>query len=227
MAFRSAAGFLRRRQRYRPWYGRSGPTPEAVTRRMTQEPPPCSCRLGLAAAPRALLQVNGFEASHYCSAMWRLEVCRNRKHRPRAQRPGAMSPINCGRAFQSSPRSWIKPKPMSSPSWLSPKPIGRNCIQPSARTPEQGGQTARRRRRHLSQRGLHHAPGRSHPARAKRRMAIAASLYDSGDYDHIGRRTHHRPNHHRRLITRRGDRPQIHTTLTHVIQPLARPLPCL
>jgi putative transposase len=48
-------------------------------------------------------------------------------------------------------------------------------------TPQQGGQAAHRRRRHPSQPGRHHPPGRRHPARAERRVGRLPKIHDTGN----------------------------------------------
>ena len=74
---------------------------------------------------------------------------------------------------------------------------------------------------HLPERSQHHQARRRHPHGAERRVAVAAPLPDPGDNHRPRRRSGRRltQRSHKSCLTRRPeDRPQIHTTLTDVIQ---------
>ena len=64
-----------------------------------------------------------------------------------------------------------------------PRALAEVAFDKPHRASEQGGQTPRRCRRHLPQRGLDQAARRHGPARTKRRVAIATSLHEPGDHE--------------------------------------------
>ncbi len=64
---------------------------------------------------------------------------------------------------------------------LSQGPQNQNPFDQPPGAPQQGGQAAHQRRRHLSQPGRHHPPGRRHPARAERRVGRLPQIHDTGN----------------------------------------------
>ncbi len=96
---------------------------------------------------------------------------------------GARSPTSCGPSCPSSPPSWMRPRPMSSPIWASRGASRQAALDQSPRAPQRRDQAPHRGRRHLPQRGRHRPPRRRHPARTKRRMGRPARpLHDAGNH---------------------------------------------
>ncbi len=95
---------------------------------------------------------------------------------------GALSPINSGRRWRSSPPLWTRPNPTCSPTSASQPSTGRSCTAPTRSNGSTARSSAARRSSHLPQRMTPSSGSSCDPHGTERRMGRPAlPLHDAGN----------------------------------------------